>query len=276
MDNATAAKVCTKCGLAKPLGDYSPNPRAKDGRRTACKRCAVAYAARYAQAVAARPEPPPVGTKRCGVCEEVKPRTEFHVRRASTDGRMSRCKTCAIALRRTYSKENPDKTAATGKAWRDKNPGYSGRNAKKWRAANPDGARKNRDRWAAENAEHLAAAKQAWSKANRDRVNELRDPEITRRWRRLNADAHREAQARRRAAKQDTAIGPIDLDALWTGVCGICRTSLDRQLLWPDPMSRSLDHIVPLSRSGTHTQDNLQWTHLRCNVSKGARLPETG
>lgn len=39
-------------------------------------------------------------------------------------------------------------------------------------------------------------------------------------------------------------------------------------------MSRSLDHVVPLVADGSHTRDNLAYTHLRCNVRKGARSPE--
>ena len=57
-------------------------------------------------------------------------------------------------------------------------------------------------------------------------------------------------------------------------VCGICLERVDRRLIWPDPMSPSLDHIVPLSRGGAHQLANVQCAHLSCNVRKGAR-PET-
>jgi hypothetical protein len=55
-------------------------------------------------------------------------------------------------------------------------------------------------------------------------------------------------------------------------VCGICGNPVDRSLVWPDPMSVSLDHIVPLSRGGAHTRANVRCTHLHCNVSKGAQI----
>lgn len=38
-------------------------------------------------------------------------------------------------------------------------------------------------------------------------------------------------------------------------------------------MSKSLDHIVPLAKGGTHEQSNLQWTHLVENLQKGASVP---
>jgi len=56
----------------------------------------------------------------------------------------------------------------------------------------------------------------------------------------------------------------------WT--CGICSEPVDPDLSWPDPLSVSLDHIVPVSRGGKHARDNAQCSHLGCNVRKGARV----
>lgn len=53
--------------------------------------------------------------------------------------------------------------------------------------------------------------------------------------------------------------------------CGICRRKVDRSLRHPDPMSPSLDHIVPLSLDGAHTRANARLAHLRCNVARGNR-----
>ncbi len=39
----------------------------------------------------------------------------------------------------------------------------------------------------------------------------------------------------------------------------------------PDPMSPSLDHVVPVMRGGKHTLDNVRTAHLLCNMSKGVR-----
>lgn len=55
-------------------------------------------------------------------------------------------------------------------------------------------------------------------------------------------------------------------------MCGICLAPVDESLVWPDPFSPSLDHVVPLARGGHHTYQNTQLAHLRCNVSKGDRV----
>lgn len=53
-------------------------------------------------------------------------------------------------------------------------------------------------------------------------------------------------------------------------ICGLCSLPVDSSLSYPDPMSASLDHILPLSRGGHHTYENTQLAHLSCNVRKGA------
>lgn len=56
--------------------------------------------------------------------------------------------------------------------------------------------------------------------------------------------------------------------------CGICSLSVDNSLSYPEPMSASLDHIVPLSRGGSHVYANVRITHLSCNVNRHAAWDE--
>lgn len=49
-------------------------------------------------------------------------------------------------------------------------------------------------------------------------------------------------------------------------VCGICGETVDPSLAPPHPLSKSIDHIQPLSRGGRHTKDNCRTAHLRCNM----------
>jgi 5-methylcytosine-specific restriction endonuclease McrA len=88
-------------------------------------------------------------------------------------------------------------------------------------------------------------------------------------------ERRRENYQRRRAlkrgadAEQITNVEVFERDG-W--VCGLCFEPVDRAVLWPDPLSASLDHILPLSRGGSHTLANVQLAHLGCNVEKGARV----
>lgn len=58
-------------------------------------------------------------------------------------------------------------------------------------------------------------------------------------------------------------------------VCGICGKPVDKSLRYPDPMSPTVDHIIPVSRNGDPTSlDNLQLAHRYCNRMKSDKLPE--
>jgi len=57
-------------------------------------------------------------------------------------------------------------------------------------------------------------------------------------------------------------------------VCGICGKPVDKSLKYPDPMSPTVDHIIPVSRNGDPTSlDNLQLAHRYCNRMKSDHLP---
>lgn len=59
-------------------------------------------------------------------------------------------------------------------------------------------------------------------------------------------------------------------------ICGICNKEVNRYLRQPNPMCASLDHIVPISVAleqgwpveTIHTYDNVQCSHLKCNLEK--------
>lgn len=54
--------------------------------------------------------------------------------------------------------------------------------------------------------------------------------------------------------------------------CRLCGEPVDMALAYPDPRSRSVDHITPLSKGGAHDPSNCQLAHLRCNIVKGAKV----
>jgi 5-methylcytosine-specific restriction endonuclease McrA len=77
--------------------------------------------------------------------------------------------------------------------------------------------------------------------------------------------------ARKRARKFGVAYEPVDKRKVFTRDnwrCGICREKVDKRLRWPHQMAASLDHVVPLSRGGSHTYANTQCAHSRCNSAK--------
>lgn len=53
-----------------------------------------------------------------------------------------------------------------------------------------------------------------------------------------------------------------------SGLCGICKQLVDTSLKYPDPMSFSIDHIIPRSVKADHSFKNLRTTHLECNLKR--------
>ena len=56
-------------------------------------------------------------------------------------------------------------------------------------------------------------------------------------------------------------------------VCAICGRPVDFSLKFPDPMSPTVDHIIPIDKGG-HPSDiqNLQLAHFGCNNRKGSKI----
>ncbi|MGW6946179.1 HNH endonuclease [Streptomyces xanthophaeus] len=73
-------------------------------------------------------------------------------------------------------------------------------------------------------------------------------------------------------ARTAEVFAPLDVHTRDEWTCQLCRLPIDPEVAWPDPMSASVDHIVPLSRGGQHSMINVQSAHLGCNSSKGDRL----
>lgn len=54
--------------------------------------------------------------------------------------------------------------------------------------------------------------------------------------------------------------------------CSLCGRPIDYSLAYPDPLSFVVDHVVPLSRGGSHDMGNLRASHRWCNSKKSDRL----
>lgn len=90
--------------------------------------------------------------------------------------------------------------------------------------------------------------------------------EMARRYRKDELGEHRTALDRNRKKIYATQT-----------VCGICGKPVDMSLRYPNPMSKTIDHIIPINRGG-HPSDieNLQLAHLTCNLDKSDRLLREG
>jgi hypothetical protein len=125
-----------------------------------------------------------------------------------------------------------------------------------WRDANPERARYWAQRWS-----------RKWVDENPE-ANRARSAQ----WVKDHPEEHRAHNQRRRALQRSN--GPcetfLDLEIfdrdMW--ICQICDLPVDQLLRYPDPMSVSLDHIIPIVKGGVHTKANVQTSHALCTWRK--------
>lgn len=201
--------------------------------------------------------------KRCCACKEIKDISEFWRNRTSSDGLTSKCKICMKEYMKKYNKENSDKAREYMKKYNKANANKLKEYRKKYNIANSDKQRKYmkeyNKKYYEQNSDKIKESVHKWNADNLDKIREY----------------HRKAEHIRRAR-----IASVEGDRTITfelvykrnnGICQICSHECTKE-------DGSIDHIVPISREGTHTWDNVQLAHLRCNIIKGTKIyaPEGG
>jgi 5-methylcytosine-specific restriction endonuclease McrA len=127
-----------------------------------------------------------------------------------------------------------------------------------WNGANRELKRHTARKYYLSNWERAAQINAVWRAANPAKVREM----------------GRASAARRRARKRGALVEKFDLDEIWQrdgGICWLCEIEIHPDLRFPDPLSVSLDHRIPLSRGGAHSRENCALAHLGCNKRKAAR-----
>lgn len=99
----------------------------------------------------------------------------------------------------------------------------------------------------------------------------------------LSEDAHqqrhRERDERKRRARRARLAGARSEPYTTAGIakrdgfiCALCGSQVDMKLRFPDSLSASVDHVLPLSKGGDDTLSNVSLAHLGCNSSKSNRI----
>lgn len=192
----------------------------------------------------------PEGMRWCTGCQGARPADQF-------SGKHSVCRPCAADVRRR---------------WRSKNPVHAPRVATRCAACGTsfDGDKRNRL--------YCSGSCRKVGKLRYDTAYERppeRRHEANKRWRESHPDTNRDKSQRYRARKIARHVEDVSSQAVlerdgW--VCRLCGFLIDRSLSYPDPMSQSVDHRIPLIAGGEHSMANCQAAHLICNIRKGASI----
>ena len=101
-----------------------------------------------------------------------------------------------------------------------------------------------------------------------------KNPTYRAEWNAANAESKLADVHRRRARRLDVDADLIDRGTVFArdgNACQLCGDPMEMAQKTPRPLAPTLDHILALSKGGTHTLANVQSAHFHCNVSKGNR-----
>lgn len=139
---------------------------------------------------------------------------------------------------------------------------------KRWKKANPEKVREYRRKYYDANLEHVREKNKKWNKANPEKVKGIK-----KKWQQANREKANARYARRRARKRANGVEPTAeyreamVNPLTRQVCFYCGTDCTGNHHW--------DHHIPIAAGGPDAPWNLVVSCPTCNMSKGARLPES-
>jgi|SRR5579884_1269984 len=229
----TFSRVCTSCHTEKDLDQFYKRPKHSAGYSTQCKACETERDRQRQQRYILN-RPPLPHSKICPRCNNEYPLEEFPLDRSKKDGHYCYCVLCTVEERRTYRATHQQELQA-----------YEQR-----RKGDPK-------RRAQDNDYHR----------RRSTLPEYQEKakERQRRWTQANPEKLTEKSLRRRARLREARVEKVDYRYIRqqsTGLCYICQ-----QPILPHHRTE-FDHIIPITRGGSHTMDNIALVHRTCNRRK--------
>ncbi len=204
-------------------------------------------------------------TKKCTTCKERKSLDKFSKSKNRWDGLNPVCKPCDSKKNKKYYKTNHEKQIAKFKKYREE-MGASLRNRlKDWQRKNKDKVKNYYYKYLGKDgsAEKIKAQQKRWRDNNKERTAIK-----VKKWADENKDKRALTAEKRRVAKVNN--GGTILASEWRALkefygnkC-LCCGRTDATL--------TLDHVIPISKGGTHTIDNAQPLCGSCNSSKHTKI----
>ena len=184
--------------------------------------------------------------KICTTCKQEKELDNFYYHKVH--GYIASCRECEKKKARFYRLNNPEKCKAKSKKWRDNNISYQQEYHKK-------------------NAKKICQRSKQWLKDNPEKAKQTYLKNYAK-----NKDQYLERSRKRKALKRNAEhdnympwLSKVKSKKMF--ICYWCSEKVTTKNL-------HVDHIIPLSRGGQDTWDNICASCDKCNMSKGAKTPE--
>ena len=204
-----------------------------------------------------------------------KPCPRNHITERMTSS--GRCHRCTQDDKYSAAKLDPEKQKAYMASWHEKNKDYE----LIYRKENAEMIRQNSAKWAKENPEKHSDNARLWRVKNIDRADENRrkwrreNPErmtlLSKRWRENNPEKQRTIMFNRNSASRGVRLavkhGLLEkMMNFQSSKCAYCQVNISDEF--------HVDHLIPVSKGGGNSPENLQLLCPSCNLRKSAMMPE--
>ena len=202
--------------------------------------------------------------KQCTICRTLKSLNMFSKDRRATDGRTSGCLACYRKQSKITYQKNLKQYRAVRRAYAKSHQKEANIRSRKHYLANRAAIIVRTTAYRKANPDVHKRAWQKWYSNNREKRRD-----IERRYRKLNPIRMRGHGRKRRVRMRAAWVENVDYPALlkrfgmW---CYICQKSIRRR------SQLHFDHVIPISRGGSHSNDNVRPAHALCNMKKHAKL----
>lgn len=201
--------------------------------------------------------------KTCSKCGKEKEYSEFYKDKKKLDGLFNSCKECEILKSRKWKAENQDKIKEYSNRNYKENKEKINNWSKEWYQRNKESVIIAKRQYRKDNSEKITAKRKEFYYSNRELV-------LSRcsNWAKNNPEKARQKVMRREAIKRKATVGIVSYNEILKRdgyVCHICNGVVSKGDV-------HFDHVIPLSRGGQHSMDNIKVSHAHCNLVKNNKL----
>jgi len=203
-------------------------------------------------------------TKICTKCRQEKKSNQFYKQNRYKNDLSAWCKKCIIENSLKWRRNNIERFKKNCKLWSKNNPERCKINYKKWCLKNPNKVKEINKRY----RKKCINKRKKYSK-DYFKINKTKCYEMMKVWRKNNPEKiraiRRKSIYKRRLRQKFTNITTLFLIELKakTKICPYCYQHIKKY---------HLDHIIPLSKGGTHTKDNVCYCCAECNLKKNNKM----
>jgi hypothetical protein len=199
-------------------------------------------------------------SKACKQCGQIKLLSEFPIHKECTDRHSNQCKACKQQIARNRKAANPEYYKQKGRELRAKHHESRIEWQREWRKNNPERYREQARDLYWKNPEKFRKRSADFAKQYPEKVNSV----------------NRRRKARLRNAKTSKYTEKQVLE-LYGAICHLCDLPIDLEAPrwtalkgWQNGLH--IDHVVPISKNGDDTIENVRPSHGFCNLRKNANL----